>query len=62
MVSCRPPLFRRRKFEPAISVICVPWYCRISLSLRDLEEITAERRLGVDQTTIVERVKKSLFG
>src|SRR5215468_1032650 len=30
----------------------VRWYCRFSLSLRDLEELMAERGLKVDHTTI----------
>jgi transposase-like protein len=48
MKSGRPPLFRKRQFEPAIIVTCVRWYCRFSLSLRDLEELMAERGLAVD--------------
>ena len=52
MNTRRPPLFRRRKFEPIVIVTCVRWYCRFSLSLRDLEELMAERGLSVDHTTI----------
>jgi transposase, IS6 family len=52
MTSCRPPLFWKRKFEPIVIVTCVRWYCRFSLSLRDLEELMAERGLAVDHTTI----------
>jgi transposase, IS6 family len=52
MRSCRPALFRKRQFEPVIIVTCVRWYCRFSLSLRDLEELMAERGLAVDHTTI----------
>ena len=48
----RPPLFRKRQFEPSLIVTCVRWYCRFSLSLRDLEELMAERGLSVDHTTI----------
>src|SRR6516162_8223650 len=51
MRSCRPPLFRKRKFEPIVITTCVRWYCRFSLSLRDLEELMAERGLKVDHTT-----------
>ena len=50
MRSCRPPLFRKRQFEPIIIVTCVRWYCRFSLSLRDLKELMAERGLAVDHT------------
>ena len=52
MRSRRPPLFRKRQFEPVIIVTCVRWYCRFSLSLRDLEELMAERGSAVDHTTI----------
>ena len=52
MRTRRPPLFRKRQFEPVIIVTCVRWYCRFSLSLRDLEELMAERGLAVDHTTI----------
>ena len=48
----RPKLFRNRRFEPSIIVTCVRWYFRFSLSLRDLEELMAERGLSVDHTTI----------
>ena len=52
MRSCRPPLFRKRKFEPAVIVTCVRWYLRFSLSLRDVEELMAERGLSIDHTSI----------
>ena len=52
MSSCRPPLFRKRQFEPEVIVTCVRWYLRFCLSLRDLEELMAERGLTVDHTTI----------
>jgi len=48
----RPQLFRNRRFEPSVIVTCVRWYFRFSLSLRDLEELMAERGLSVDHTTI----------
>ena len=31
-------------------VTCVRWYLRFSLSLRDVEELMAERNLTVDHT------------
>ena len=52
MNARRPPLFRKRKFEPVVIVTCVRWYCRFSLSLRDLEELMAERGLSVDHSTV----------
>ena len=58
MRSRRPPLFRKRQFEPVIIVTCVRWYCRFSLSLWDLEELMAERGLAVEHTTIVRWVQR----
>jgi IS6 family transposase len=52
MKACRPRLFRKRKFAPEVIVTCVRWYFRFCLSLRDLEELMAERGLAVDHTTI----------
>ncbi len=52
MKSCRPPLFRKRWFEPTVIVTCVRWYVRFSLSLRDVEELLAERGLSVAHTSI----------
>ena len=53
MMPRRPQLFRNRRFEPSVIVTCVRWYFRFSLSLRDLEELMAERGLSVDHTTIL---------
>ncbi len=50
MTSVSP--FKWRHFEGEIILLCVRWYLRYSLSYRDLEEIRAERGLGVDHTTI----------
>jgi transposase-like protein len=44
--------FKWRHFEPAIILLCVRWYCRYSLSYRDLEEMMRERGLSVDHTTV----------
>lgn len=52
MESRRPPLFRKRQFEPVIIVTCVRWYLRFPLSARDVEELMAERGVSVDHTTI----------
>ncbi len=37
---------------PEIILLNVRWYCRYSLSLRDLEEMMAERGVNVDHSTI----------
>ena len=52
MKSCRPPLFWKRKFEPEVIVACVRWYLRFCLSLRDLQELMAERGMVVHHTSI----------
>jgi transposase, IS6 family len=52
MQPTKPSLFRRRHFEPAIIVTCVRWYLRFSLSLRNIEELMAERGLIVDHTIV----------
>jgi transposase-like protein len=45
-------LFNWRHFLPEIILLNVRWYCRYSLSLRDLEEMMAERGVNVDHSTI----------
>lgn len=50
--------FKWRHFEPTIILLCVRWYCRYSLSYRDLEEMMRERSLPVDQTTVRRWVQK----
>src|SRR6516162_1846522 len=52
MKSSRPPLFRKRWFEPTVIVTCVRWYLRFSLSLRDVRELIGERGLCVAHTSI----------
>ena len=52
MGSCRVRLFQKRHFAAEIIVTCVRWYLRFFLSLRDIEELMAERGLSVDHTTI----------
>jgi transposase-like protein len=51
-MASAPSLFRGRHFAPEIIVTCVRWCLRFSLSLRDLEELMAERGLRIDHTTI----------
>jgi transposase-like protein len=45
-------LFKWRHFLPEVILLNVRWYCRDSLSLRDLEEMMAERGVNVDHSTI----------
>ena len=46
-------LFEGRHFDREIIVLCVRWYLRFKLSLRDLVEMMSERSLPVAHTTIV---------
>jgi len=52
MRKIRPALFRGRHFQDHVIVLCVRWYLRYCLTLRDLEEMMAERALEVDHSTI----------
>jgi transposase-like protein len=52
MRKTRPALLRGRHFQDHVIVLCVRWYLRYCLTLRDLEEMMAERGLGVDHSTI----------
>ena len=40
-----------RHFERSVILLCVRWYLAYNLSLRDLEEMMAERGLSVDHST-----------
>src|SRR5438270_5695782 len=48
----RPALFKGRHFALEIIILCVRRYLRCALSLCNLEEIMAERRVEVDHVTI----------
>ena len=52
MQNTRPALFRRRHFQDHVIVLCVRWYLRYCLTLRDLEELMTERGLCVDHSTV----------
>ncbi len=45
-------MYKGRQFDQTVILLCVRWYLAYSLSLRDLEEIMAERGIAVDHTTI----------
>ena len=45
-------LFKYRRYQAEIILLCLRWYLRYSLSYRDLEEMMTERGLCVDHTTI----------
>ena len=43
--ATRPAIFKWRQTAPALILCAVRWYLRYSLSLRDVEELLAERGL-----------------
>jgi transposase-like protein len=51
-------LFDGRHFDREIIILCVRWYLRYKLSLRDLVEMMAERGLSLAHTTILRWVKR----
>src|ERR1700692_1663461 len=50
--ATRPAIFKWRQTAPEMILCAVRWYLRYSLSLRDVEELLAERGLEADHTTI----------
>ena len=45
-------MFKGRQFDRSVILLCVRWYLAYGLSLRDLEEMMAERNIAVDHSTI----------
>ncbi len=45
-------MFKGRHFDQSVILLCVRWYLAYNLSLRDLEEMMAERGLRVDHSTV----------
>jgi putative transposase len=45
-------MFKSRHFDRSVILLCVRWYLAYNLSLRDLEEMMAERGTHVDHSTI----------
>ena len=45
-------MFAGRHFDRSVILLCVRWYLAYNLSLRDLEEMMAERGIRVDHSTI----------
>jgi transposase-like protein len=50
-------LFEGRHFDREVIILCVRWYLRFKLSLRDLVEMMAERGLSMAHTTIMRWVQ-----
>ena len=51
-------LFKGRHFDRGIVILCVRWYLRYKMSLRDLVEMMAERGLSMAHTTIMRWVQR----
>ena len=51
-------LFAGRHFDREVIILCVRWYLRFKLSLRDLVEMMAERGLSLAHTTIMRWVQQ----
>ena len=51
-------LFAGRHFDHEVIILCVRWYLRFKLSLRDLVEMMAERGLSLAHTTIMRWVQR----
>jgi transposase-like protein len=51
-------LFEGRHFDREVIVLCVRWYLRYKLSLRDLVEMMSERGLSLAHATIMRWVKR----
>jgi putative transposase len=45
-------MFKGRHFDRSVILLCVRWYLAYNLSLRNLEEMMAERGIAVDHATI----------
>jgi transposase-like protein len=45
-------MFKGRQFDRSVILLCVRWYLAYGLSLRNLEEMMAERGIAVDHATI----------
>jgi putative transposase len=45
-------VLKRLHFPLDVMLLCVRWYVAYSLSRRDLEEMMAERAIGVDHSTV----------
>ena len=44
--------FKGRQFDRSVIPLCVRWYLAYGLSLRNLEEMMAERGIAVDHATV----------
>ena len=45
-------MFKGRHFDKSVILLCIRWYLAYNLSLRNLEEMMAERGISVDHATV----------
>ena len=45
-------MFKGTQFDQSVILLCVRWYLAYNLSLRNLEEMMAERGISVDHATV----------
>ncbi len=45
-------MFKGRHFDRSVILLCVRWYPAYGMSLRNLEEMMAERGISVDHATV----------
>jgi transposase-like protein len=45
-------MFKGGHFDRSVILLCVRWYLAYNLSLRNLEEMMAERGISVDHATV----------
>ena len=45
-------MFKGGRFDRAVILLCVRWYLAYGLSLRNLEEMMAERGISIDHATV----------
>jgi transposase-like protein len=55
-------LYKGRRFDQEIIVLCVRWYLTFKLSSRDLVQMMAERGVTLTHTTILQWVQRYVPG
>jgi transposase-like protein len=51
-------LFKHRRFPVATILLCVRWYCKYGIGYRDLVEISSERGVAIDPSTLFRWVQR----
>jgi transposase-like protein len=57
-LKCLNGLFAGHRFDHDVIILCVRWYLRYKLRLRDLVEMMAKRGLSLAHTTILRWVQR----